>query len=456
MIFVDDEPEALELFEIIYSAKYDVVLCSSGKAAIEAARTNPDSAVVVMDIRMPNMDGVEALREVLKILPKAKGIFHTAFAGEYDEDEIDAREKPYEFVLKGESSTRLDRAIRHGVNEYLLESDNSRLIKMARRDFGLIGTSEVMRHLYTQVKKVSASDCKVLLLGESGTGKTRIAKAIHGNSSRAQARFYAYSCTGKPTEILESELFGHCKGAFTGAYEDRIGWFEYTHKGTILLDEIGDLDQHTQTKILKVVDEGAFSRLGETIERVTDVRLITATNRDINALVESGTFREDLYYRIEGVKITVPPLRKRAEDIRLLVNHFVGIEAEEKELPPLIVDESGYSVLEDYHWPGNVRQLETVVERLVLTSSSSLVTGDEVRNALELNAASDESDDLKYDEFMRRAERKLILVALRRADFVVAHAAQLLDISRQSLFRKIKEHGLDLDSLRDGDSASET
>lgn len=454
VMFVDDEPEALELFEVIYSSKYDLVLCSSGADAIEKAKATSDIAVVVMDIRMPGMDGVEAMREVRKLLPDAEGIFHTAFAGEYDEDEIDASEKPYEFVLKGEASSRLDRALRNSSEKYHLKRNNHWLVDRARRDFGLIGCSEAMRRVYSDIINLSERDTKILLLGETGTGKTAIAEKIHTNSQRADNKFVAYPCSERPHGIIESELFGHCKGAFTGADRDKMGLFEYADGGTFLLDEIADLSLTIQSTILKIIDRGLFNRVGDEKERSCDIRLIAATNRDIKALVESGAFREDLYYRIEGVVVTLPPLRERVEDIKPLVDHFIRIIAHEDDLPPLIVHESAYDAFESYRWPGNVRQLYNVIKRIETLTSFNLITGNDVRKALDMDETGGNGQHLDFESSMRRCERRTLLYALRRSGFVVADAARMLGITRQTFFRKIKDHKIDVKALRDDQSES--
>ncbi|MCP4705393.1 MAG: sigma-54-dependent Fis family transcriptional regulator, partial [candidate division Zixibacteria bacterium] len=357
ILLVDDDEQVLEMLDDIFKDKYTTILAKSGKEAIEIVRQHDSIATVVMDIKMPDVDGITAAREIRTIQPDIPVIFHTGYPGDYDEDAIDFDEKPFDYILKGEPVAKLIRSVRNAVESYHLKKDNKILSTHAETNFGLIGQTSSMREVYRLINKIAPTNSKIMIIGETGTGKELVARAIHNHSKRKKEKLVIFNCNHRAPDLVESELFGHVKGAFTGAVGDRIGLFEYANGGTVFLDEIGDLDITTQGKLLRVLESGEYHSVGSPNVKITDIRLLCATNKDLIKLVEQDKFRQDLYYRLKGIHIQMPPLRKRKEDIPLLVERFKDRQTIEQGLTPKKFDSSAMSVLINYDWPGNVREL---------------------------------------------------------------------------------------------------
>ncbi len=365
ILLVDDDPHVLRILDDLFKGEYKTLVAASGTEAIEFIKRNKDVAVVVMDIKMPDMDGITAAREIRKLEPGVPVIFHTGYPGDYDEDDIDEKEKPFDYIEKGEPISKLTRSVRNAVESFLLKKrDQKWITDYAEQFYGLVGHSAAMQNVYQMIKRVSISDSKVIIQGETGTGKDLVARAIHFNSRRKENRFAFLSCNRKSPDMVESELFGHIRGAFTGAIDNRMGLFEYANGGSVFLDEVGDLDIVTQGKLLHVLETGEYKPIGSPSVRTTDTRILCATQKNLEGLVREGQFREDLYFRLKGITVALPPLRERREDIPLLTTKFADKFTIEQGLPPKIFDNSAIAVLLDYNWPGNVRELLETVESL--------------------------------------------------------------------------------------------
>lgn len=442
ILLVDDDPQVLRSLKGIFEDDYEVLCVDSGEAAIQCARTNPDLAVVVMDIKMPGMDGITAARMIAKMNHELAIIFHTGYPGEYHEAQIVGEERPYDYVEKGISGHRLMRSVQHAVENFRLRSDAERLREFAQNSFGIVGKSTKMIEMFRLIQKVGPSNNKVMILGETGTGKELVARALHGISPRSKHKLAIFNCNHKSADLVESELFGHTRGAFTGAIADRIGLFEYADGGTVFLDEIGDLDITTQAKLLRVLETGEFQQVGSPKAQKCDVRLICATHRDLEAMVKESKFREDLYYRLRGIEIRLPALRERREDIPILVEAFLDRFTIERDLPPYIIDQDALELLINYDWPGNVRQLLDTIESLVLLADSHLISKQDIERQLRLKPRAEishENSRTPLAQRLRDYRRTCIIEALSQANNNLSEAARILGVDRSNLRKDIKD-----------------
>jgi two-component system NtrC family response regulator len=404
-------------------------------------------------MKMPGMDGIELLEQIKVRDPDLPVIMMTAH-GTVDKA-VEAMQKgAYSYILKPFDNERLILFAKKAIATYQVVKENRRLrvAVESQYQFGrIIGKSKPMRDVFETVQKVAASNATVLIEGESGTGKELVAKAIHFNSPRRDNAFVAVNCSALAENLLESELFGHEKGAFTGAVSSRKGRFELAHGGTLFLDEIGELSANLQVKLLRVLQERTFERVGGMRSIGVDIRVIAATNKNLREEMLAGRFREDLYYRLNVVHLSIPPLRERREDIRLLVNHFIEKYApERKSLAPVKglaqeVDRLFY----EYSWPGNVRELENVIERVMILCPEEIITGADlpkefrsnVDNALHLDGIP---PGATLYQTLELVEKAMIQRALKMADNVQAHAAEILGIGKSGLNQKIKRYNLEI------------
>lgn len=444
ILVVDDDIHVLEGLLLLFEDDYNVLTASSGSEAIKLVQEKKQIAVVVMDIKMPELDGIATAREIRALNRDLPVIFHTGFPGQYSEDDIDTREKPFDYIQKGSSVSKLKRSVKNAVIIYKLQNNSSNSLHLISNQYGMIGNSIKMKEIYKLINKISQSDLKVMILGETGTGKELVAHAIHNNSKRSQNHLVIFSCNHKSPDLVESELFGHSKGAFTGAVEERVGLFEYADSGTVFLDEIGDLDITTQGKILRVLQSGEYQAIGKTPElKSTDVRLICATHHNLEQLVEEKKFREDLYYRLKGAIIQMPPLRERKEDIPLFVSKYADRLTIEKEQMPKYFDKSAMNALIQYDWPGNVRQLFDTVESLIVMSDSDIILDVDVENYFgNDNSLSITSNSLadKTIEF----RRNLIISTLHETKNNINAAARTLQIDPANLRKLLKNYKIDV------------
>ncbi len=405
-----------------------------------------DHRLVVTDMKMKPVDGLEVLRRSKKLDPDIPVIMITGHATVKNAVES-MKEGAYDYIMKPFSREEFLHIVKNAVDHYRLKEENRRLRKdlSGRYDFSsIIGGSPAMSRVFELMEKALDNDVTVLITGESGTGKELVARAIHYNGPRAGRPFVVVNCAAVPASLIESELFGHVKGAFTGAHRDRTGKFEAADGGTIFLDEIGDLETGLQAKLLRVLQEGELERVGEGTPRPVDVRVIAATNRDIEAMVREGTFREDLYYRISVFPIDVPPLRERTGDIPLLVGHFTdrfGASAGR----PVSVHPDALRSLSGYEWPGNVRELQNVIERAVLLAGDGeILPGHLLESIARSEPAAGSRFTLPEDGVrLEELERDLIRQALERAGGNKSKAARLLGISRPTLLYRLEKHGLE-------------
>jgi two-component system nitrogen regulation response regulator NtrX len=317
-----------------------------------------------------------------------------------------------------------------------------------RSKFEIVGTSYAIRAVTEKIERVGKTPARVLITGENGTGKELVARAIHSLSTRAKAAFVEVNCAAIPAELIESELFGHMKGSFTGAVADRAGKFEQAHGGTLFLDEIGDMSLAAQAKVLRVLQDGVVTRIGGSKPIQVDVRVLAATNKDVEAEIAAGSFREDLYYRLNVVPIHVPPLRERREDIPLLISHFITQLTGPGGLAPHAISDDAVTRLGQLEWPGNVRELRNTIERLLILSNGPRITADDVDQLVGRRADAGEGglgsllDVPTFEEFKHAAERAFLLAKLREFDWNVSETARALDMPRSNLYKKIERYAL--------------
>ena len=423
---------------------YAVTDVASGREALNEIEQGPFD-LVLMDLKMEEMDGIETLREIRKVSPLLPIIIMTAYASV--KTAVDAlKAGAFDYLTKPLDLDELKVVVKKGLEYYHLRKENRELKERLgdRFDFSsLIGKSRKMRELIDTLSLVAPTDATVLLLGESGTGKEVVANAIHQNSLRSQQPFIKVSCAALPETLLEAELFGHERGAFTGAYTRREGRFQLAHRGTIFLDEIGEMSLVTQAKLLRALYEKEIEPLGSTHTVRVDVRVIAATNRDLSKEVKEGRFREDLYYRLNVVPIVLPPLRERREDIPELALHFFRHfckknRKEIKGISPKAVD-----LLVRYDWPGNVRELENVMERVVIMARKEIITPEELPVQIQ-KYGEQGGGDLVFPPgiSLQEVEKRLIIKTLRDVEGNRSRAAKVLGINRRTLQNKLKEYGL--------------
>jgi two-component system response regulator HydG len=449
ILVVDDEPSARSgLEKLLKQAGYDVNTAKDGKDALAVAAEHPPD-VVVTDLKMPEMDGMELMKQLKAQDRDMPVIVCTAFGDVSAAVEAmragadDYLTKPVEFDTL---TLAIERAIQR--REIRTEAENLRR-QLRERDGeglqGLTGTSPAMQKVYRIARQVAASRATVLITGESGTGKGELAKAVHALSPRAKAPFVSLHCASLPETLLESELFGHEKGSFTGADKRRLGRFEQANGGTLFLDEIGEISPLTQVKLLKVLQDKTFERVGGNEPINVDVRLIAATNRDLAADVRAGRFREDLYYRLNVVHIDMPPLRLRGSDVLLLANHFLRRFAEENHKRVSGFTDAARTKILAHRWPGNVRELENAVERAVVLCQGDQVDADD----LPFEAAHQGHGPVRIPgSTMAEIERYAILSTLEATHGSTTKAAELLDISVRTVQYRLAEYGLNAKDYR--------
>lgn len=469
-ILVVDDEESIRwaLRKALEREGYRVELASNGIEGL-ARTVDPSIDLVLMDIKMPGAEGLETLTRIKEARPELPVIIMTAF-GTLQAAVQAMKRGAYDYITKPFDFGELTILVQRVFEIRELTERVAQMEALGGRPFdfgGVVGLCPAMQQIFKLVGKMAASDLTVLIRGESGTGKELLAKAIHYNSRRSARPFVAVNCAAIPRELLESELFGHERGAFTGASALRRGKFELAEGGTIFLDEIGDMDIGLQAKILRVLQERQFERVGGERSLSADVRVIAATNQHLEAAVAQKSFREDLYYRLNVVAITLPPLRERIEDIPLLVNHFLHRFAEEQKQEPKTVPPETLELMLAYRWPGNVRELENAVKRACVLAPTSLILSEHLPAALlaaeepgacsgrssferllsqgitgELSRVQAERDGQLYAHFLAALERPLLLRVLERTGGNQLRAAELLGINRNTLRKKLRELGV--------------
>ncbi len=447
VLVIDDEEIMREVIaRLLRRQGYKVRTVSSGEEGLEVAKDQPFD-LVLLDLMLPGMGGLDVLSEFTEKFPQIVVIMITAYAS--IENAVSATRKgAFDFITKPFKNDELLLVIKNGLEKQKLLRENQQLKKTLRTQAGfqnIIGKSEKMRQLFELVSQVGPRRSTVMITGESGTGKELIAKAVHNCSSRADGPFLPVNSGTIPFDLLESELFGHMRGAFTGASSSKKGLFEAAQGGTIFLDEIGTLPLETQAKLLRVIQEREFRRVGGIESVKVDVRIIAATNVELRKALRTGAFREDLYYRLNVITLVLPPLRERKDDIPLLVDHFIHHFCEENNGPLCSLDQGALRILMEYDWPGNVRELENVIERSVVLVPDDRVIREELfpREVLESTSVSISKLDLgtngaSLKDLVLEFERNLITTALQKSEWNQKKAASLLGVNPTTLNEKLK------------------
>ena len=440
VLVADDEEIIREVLSVLLSSEsYSVDLAENGLQAMEMIRDN-DYGVLLLDLMMPDMDGLQVLEELKKMDGGPVAVVLTAFAS-LDRAVKATKLGAYDFIAKPFKNDELLLAVKNAMEHRDLLEENQRLRKSLSDRYSyqnIIGKSEAMQQVFDLIAQVAPRRSTVLIQGESGTGKELVAKAIHASSGRAEAPFIAINCGNIPPELLESELFGHVRGAYTGATSAKKGLFEAADGGTLFLDEVATISLEIQAKLLRVIQEREFRRLGSLENVKVDVRIIAATNTDLETAVRQGAFRDDLYYRLNVIVIKIPPLRERADDIPLLAEHFIKKYGEENQRTGLVLEPSAIKILMDYEWPGNVRELENVVERAVVLSQGNSIAADLFPRNISMSLQGNSSLKERVENF----EKSIILAALEKTGGNQKKAAQLLSVNATTLSEKLKRLGI--------------
>ena len=461
VMIVDDEKGIREaLKQVLEYEEIEVQACASGH---EGIRVYPDFKphLVFLDVKMEGMDGLETLKRIRELDPQAQVVMisgHGTIQTAVEATQLGA----YDFLEKPLDTDRILLTLRNALQHVVLVNENVRLKQEVRAQYEIVGSSKAIRAVIGLIEKVAPTPARVLITGDNGTGKELVARAIHALSPRAAGPFIEVNCAAIPTELIESELFGHMKGSFTGAFADRAGKFELADGGTLFLDEIGDMSLSAQAKVLRALQEGVISRVGSGKAVPVDVRVIAATNKNLGAEIEEGRFREDLLYRLNVVPIHVPPLRERRGDIAQLIAHFSGELTQRGGLPPKEFEGAAVERLTAHDWPGNIRELKNAVERLLILASGATVTQSDVERIMgrgtgdggrgKSPSGGGDAAWLRvatFEEFKQAAERAFLRGKLQEHDWNVSETARSLQMPRSNLYKKIERYGL----VRGGEGA---
>src|SRR5690349_10496457 len=452
ILVVDDEAEIRRSVRMILEYDgYDVLEASSGPEGVALAeKESPD--LVFLDIKMPGMDGLEALQRIKasnETLPVVIISGHGTVSTAVEATKAGA----FDFIEKPLATERVLVTIRNALDQTRLRDENTSLKKAVEVRHQMIGDSVALKQVMGAVGRAAPTNATVLIQGESGVGKELVARTIHRNSLRSRERFVQVNCAAIPEELIESELFGHEKGSFTGATEKQVGKFEQADRGTIFLDEVGDMSAKTQAKVLRVLQEGEVERLGSARTIKVDVRVIAATNKNLEEEIEKGRFREDLYFRLAVIPVHVPPLRERPEDIPLLVRHYMDYFSREHNVRPRRITQAAMDALQRYRWKGNIRELRNTVERLhIMTSGDTIDLADlpsAVRSpsagasgssAVRASVDGDAAKAGTLREFKDNAERAYLVQKLRENGWNISKTAEAIDTPRSNLYKKLEQY----------------
>jgi two-component system nitrogen regulation response regulator NtrX len=456
ILVIDDEAEIRRSVRMILEYEgYDVQEASSGPEGLALIEREPPD-LVFMDIRMPGMDGLEALQKIRQLndaLPVVIISGHGTVSTAVEATKLGA----FDFIEKPLASERVLVTIRNALDSTRLQDENRSLKRAVEARYQMVGESPALRGIWDAIKRAAPTNATVLLLGESGVGKELVARSIHRNSLRSRERFVQVNCAAIPEELIESELFGHEKGSFTGATEKQIGKFEQADRGTIFLDEVGDMSAKTQAKVLRVLQEGEVERLGSARTIKVDVRIIAATNKDLEQEIEKGNFREDLYFRLSVIPIKVPPLRERREDIPALVRHFADLFGRENNRRPQRFTHAALEFMQKARWKGNVRELRNTVERLLIMTPGDAIDVDDLRDVVRQDtrpapasepaaAGGPHVSPNTLREFKESAERKFLVEKLRENGWNISKTAEVIGTPRSNLYKKLEQYAISQES----------
>jgi two-component system nitrogen regulation response regulator NtrX len=450
ILVIDDEAAIRDAMRMILEYEgYECLLAPTGQDGITLVeRESPD--LVFLDIKMPGMDGLEVLDRIRVI---ADGVPVVMISGHATvSTAVDATKRgAFDFIEKPLESERVLVTVRNALDQSRLVNENRALRRAAEVRHEMVGDSPALQGVMDAIRRSAPTSATVLILGESGVGKELVARAIHRNSQRSRERFVQVNCAALPEELIESELFGHEKGSFTGATEKQIGKFEQADRGTIFLDEVGDMSQKTQAKVLRVLQEGEVERLGSARTLKVDVRVIAATNKDLEDEIAKGNFREDLYFRLSVVPIHVPPLRDRREDIPLLVRHFAELMARDNNFRPKRFTPAAIEVMQQHRWKGNIRELRNTVERLLIMAPGDTIDAGDLRGVLRADARPADGEAPREKpgtlrEFKELAERQFLVEKLRENGWNISRTAEIIGTPRSNLYKKLEQYGITQES----------
>jgi two-component system nitrogen regulation response regulator NtrX len=448
ILVIDDEAAIRDSMKMILEYEgFETLLAPTGQEGIAlVAREAPD--LVFLDIKMPGMDGLEVLSRLKGLhetLPVVIVSGHGTTATALEAGKLGA----FRFIEKPLSRDQVIDAVRGGLELGRLRDENVTLRRAIEVRHELVGSTPALRQVMEAVRRAAPTNATVLIHGESGVGKELVARAIHRNSLRARERFVQVNCAAIPEDLIESELFGHEKGSFTGATEKQIGKFEQADRGTIFLDEVGDMSAKTQAKVLRVLQEGEVERLGSSRTMKVDVRVIAATNKDLEEEIEKGNFREDLYFRLSVVPVLVPPLRDRREDIPALVRHFVDLFSRENNMRPRRFSPAALELLQRHRWKGNVRELQNTVERALIMAAGDPVDVADLADIVKVDARSGGPDNEEererpgtLREFKETAERAFLVEKLRENGWNISRTAEVIGTPRSNLYKKLEQYAI--------------
>ena len=446
ILVIDDEQGIrAALGQLLEFEGYEVrTIANAADGIAEYQKWHPQ--LVFLDVKMAGMDGMEALKKIRELDPNATVVMisgHATIRTAVEATQAGA----YEILEKPLDTDRILVMLRNALSHLDLQEENARLKQSIDAPFEIVGTTPVMRALMEKIGKVAATPARVLITGDNGTGKELVARALHRMSPRAGKPFVEVNCAAIPGELIESELFGHMKGSFTGAISDRAGKFEQANKGTLFLDEIGDMSLAAQAKVLRVLQDNVITRIGGAKPISVDVRVIAATNKTLENEIAAGKFREDLYYRLNVVPIHVPPIRERREDIPMLAQYFAATLSAREGIPPRTFTEDALERLSALDWPGNVRELRNTVERLLILASEPQISARDIdrlagQRALDDAGLATLTQCRTFEEFKDAAERAFLLNKLREFDWNVSETARAVEMPRSNLYKKIERYSL--------------
>jgi len=451
ILIVDDEQGIrAALGQLLEFEGYEVRSVGNAVDGItEYQKQRPD--LVFLDVKMAGIDGVEALKKIKESDPSAVVVMisgHATIQTAVEATQLGA----YDILEKPLDTDRILVTLRNALKHLDLHEENARLKETIQSRYEIVGKSYGVRAVIDKIERVGKTPARVLITGENGTGKELVARALHSQSSRSDRPFVEVNCAAIPSELIESELFGHMKGSFTGAVADRAGKFEQANGGTLFLDEVGDMSLAAQAKVLRVLQDGVVTRIGGSKPVEVDVRVLAATNKNLETEIAEGRFREDLFYRLNVVPIHVPPLRERREDIPLLVAHFVNLLTRREGVAPRSFGPEAVERLTHLDWPGNVRELRNTIERLLILAPGPRITGEDVARLVgkrdpEQAGLGSLLECKTFEEFKHAAERAFLLAKLRELDWNVSETARALDMPRSNLYKKIERYGLSRESV---------